>query len=90
LGTTFTPWPSWDGSGIENGELLSRAAAAGFDALITNDHAMEYEQNLANLSVAVVYLNASANTLESLRQVIPDLLVALSALQPRAFRKLSR
>jgi hypothetical protein len=41
-------------SGIENGELLSRAAAAAFDALITNDHGMEYEQNLANLPLAVV------------------------------------
>jgi hypothetical protein len=50
-------------SGVENGDLLSRAAASAFDALITNDHAMEHEQNLASLPLAVVYLNASANTI---------------------------
>jgi hypothetical protein len=43
-------------SGIENGALLSRASAEAFDALVTNDHAMEYEQNLASLPLAVIYL----------------------------------
>ncbi len=77
-------------SGIENGELLSCAAAAGFDALVTNDHGMEYEQDLANLSVSVVYLNATANTIETLQHAVPELLVVLDKLQPCQFKKLSR
>jgi hypothetical protein len=76
-------------SGIENGELLSRASAESFDALITNDRGMKYEQNLASLPLSVVYLNASANTIETLRQLIPDVLAALSALQPCKFVRLS-
>jgi hypothetical protein len=35
-------------SGIENGELLSRAASAGFDGILTKDEGMEYELNLVN------------------------------------------
>ena len=31
--------------GVENGELLRQAAAAGFDALLTNDRGLEYQQN---------------------------------------------
>ena len=37
---------------IENGELLRLAAEAGFDAVITNDRGLEYEQNLHELPVA--------------------------------------
>ncbi len=32
-------------SGVENGERLALAAAAGFDAVITKDTGMPYEQN---------------------------------------------
>jgi hypothetical protein len=75
-------------SGVENGELLLKAAAEKFDAVITNDRGIEYEQNLATLPVAVVFLNAEANTLESLRPLIPVLFQALQSLQPGQFVKL--
>lgn len=54
-------------SGIENGELLRLAAAAGFHALITNDRGLEYEQNLDSLPLAVVVVLAKANTIEAIR-----------------------
>jgi len=54
-------------SGIENGALLRLAAEAGFDAVITNDHGLEYEQNLQSLPVAVVVLMLPSNTIESIR-----------------------
>jgi predicted nuclease of predicted toxin-antitoxin system len=76
-------------AGIENGELLRRAAADGFDALITNDRGLEYEQNLSLLPVAVVVLLAKANTLEAIRLLCPELLASLSRLRPREFVKLS-
>lgn len=74
--------------GIENGELLRLAAGAGFDALITNDQGLEYEQNLGALPVAVVVLLAKANTVEAIRPLYPALLAALASLRPCEFVKL--
>ena len=75
-------------SGVENDELLLRAVSHDFDAVITNDAGVEHEQDLDALPVAVVYLDARANTLESLRPLVPELLTALESLQPRQFVKL--
>jgi len=75
-------------AGIENGELLRLAASAGFDALITNDRGLEYEQNLASLPLAVVVALAKANTIEAIRPLFALLLDELTRLQPRQFLKL--
>jgi predicted nuclease of predicted toxin-antitoxin system len=45
----------WDG--IRNGELLARAANE-FDALVTVDKNLQYQQNLDNLPIAVIVLDA--------------------------------
>jgi hypothetical protein len=76
-------------SGIENGELLRLAADAGFDALITNDRGLEYEQNLNALPLSVIVLLARSNTIEAIRSVYPDLMEALSQLRPCRFVKLT-
>jgi predicted nuclease of predicted toxin-antitoxin system len=76
-------------SGIENGELLQRAADAGFEAIITNDRGLEHEQNPGSLPVAVVVLLARANTIDAIRPVIPPLLNVIASLPPRSFIKLS-
>lgn len=70
-------------SGIENGELLKLAAAAKFDALITNDRGLEYEQNLDALPLAVIVILAKTNTIEAI------LLGVLARLAPHEFVKLS-
>jgi hypothetical protein len=75
-------------AGVENGELLLRAESEAFDAVITNDGGIQREQNLSTLPVAVVLLDARANTLEALRPLVPELLTALESLQPRQFIKL--
>src|SRR5690242_8416274 len=69
--------------GIENGELLSLARGAGFDALLTKDANLQYEQNLVNLPVAVVVLHARSNDLEDIRPLLPALLAVLNRLPPR-------
>jgi predicted nuclease of predicted toxin-antitoxin system len=53
-------------SGIENGELLDRAAADGFDVLLTNDNGMPYEQNISSLPCALMVLKAPSNALEDI------------------------
>jgi hypothetical protein len=82
-----TAYMKW--SGIENGELLRRAADAGFEAVITNDRGLEHEHNLGALPVAVIVLLAKANTVEAIRPLYPALLAALTNLRPREFVKLS-
>lgn len=65
--------------------MLRRAAAAGFDALVTNDRGLEYQQNLTTLPLTVVVVLAPANTIEALRPTLPVLLTALTGLRPCAF-----
>lgn len=43
-------------SELDNGELLAAAEAEGFDALITTDQNLRYQQNLAERRIAVVVL----------------------------------
>jgi hypothetical protein len=76
-------------SGVENGELLARAAADGFEALITNDRGLEYEVNQITLPLAVVVLLASSNTIEAIRTLLPALETALTSLVPRTLVKVS-
>ena len=76
-------------SGIENGELLKRAASEGFDALLSNDRGIEYEQNLSELPIAVVVLLAPANPSEAIRPLYPRLREILQQLSPGQFVKLT-
>lgn len=76
-------------SGIENGELLKLAADADFDAVVTNDRGLEYQQNLDALPVAVIVVLPKANTIEAIRPLIRDLMAALTRLCPCEFVKLS-
>ena len=67
---------------LTNGELL-RQAAAQFDAVLTADQNIEFQQNLKTLPIAVVVLVSASNRLESLEPLVPDVLKVLSTLQPR-------
>jgi predicted nuclease of predicted toxin-antitoxin system len=71
-------------NGIENGELLNLAAKNGFDALVTNDNGMPYEQNAADLPCAVIVLKAPSNALSDIEPLVPRILSALPTLAPRS------
>src|SRR5437868_11358505 len=43
-------------SNLKNGELLTRAEADGFDALITTDQNLRYQQNLTGRKISVIVL----------------------------------
>ena len=43
-------------SNLKNGSLLSQAEAEGFDALITTDQNLRYQQNLSGRRISVVVL----------------------------------
>lgn len=67
--------------GTKNGALLALAAPE-FDALITVDKNLPYQQNLTQLPIAVVVLDAFSNELRFLVPLVPKLLHALVSLKP--------
>ena len=67
-------------SGIKNGNLLALAAAR-FDAFITVDKNLPYQQNTVALPIAVLVLDAVSNELPSLVPLMPALEAALSQLR---------
>jgi len=71
-------------SGISNGELLARAALE-FDALISVDKNLPYQQNPDALPITVLLLDAKSNELPYLLPLIPKLEEALASLLPRTF-----
>ena len=68
-------------SGLKNGELLVRAAATGFDVMITMDSGVLYQQS--SLPLAVIVLKAASNDMDDLRPLIPSLLEALRTISGR-------
>src|SRR4051794_2963183 len=75
---------------VENGALLMRARDHGFDALITTDSKMEYEQNVAALPISIVVLRAESNAIEHLSPLIPSLMKALSTVKPQTLITIRR
>jgi predicted nuclease of predicted toxin-antitoxin system len=73
--------------GVENGALLALAASNGFDALLTKDANLEYEQNLTNLPIAVVVIVARSNDIEDIRPLLPELLTALQGLPAKQVKR---
>ena len=55
-----------DWAGLGNGELLRRAATAGFEVFVTADQNLQFQQNLAHSSLRVLVFAARSNALEDL------------------------
>ena len=56
------------------------AESASFDAVVTTDRNLEYQQNLRSFRLAIVVLSGGTR-LADLKRLIPDLLAALPAAQ---------
>lgn len=74
-------------SGVKNGRLLMLAAAR-FDVFVTADQNLQYQQNLADLPLAVIVLAARDNRLPTLLPLVPDLLASLARLTPNSLIKI--
>ncbi|MCC2668650.1 MAG: hypothetical protein K0Q72_1121 [Armatimonadetes bacterium] len=68
-------------SGKKNGELL-RAAEVEFDAFITMDRGMDYQQNLSSLALRIVLISARSNRRQDVEPAIPAVNAALRTAQP--------
>jgi predicted nuclease of predicted toxin-antitoxin system len=75
-------------AGIKNGKLLA-LAATNFDAFITVDKNLPYQQNALALPIAVIVLDAPSNELPYLLSLMPQLDAALAQLKPFSYVLLS-
>jgi len=66
----------WNGK--KNGELLKLMIADGFDALLTFDKNLQYQQNFNKYSLPVILLNAPDNSYITLRELVPKIKTTLS------------
>ena len=73
------PEAGW--AGKKNGELI-RLAAGKFDAFITIDKNLVFQQNLTGLPFGVVVLSARSNRLADLEPLVPRILEALGVVRP--------
>lgn len=64
------PQVGW--AGIKNGELLSRAQPQ-FDAFITVDRNLAFQQKIPQFTIAVIVLESPTNRLKDLRPLLPKL-----------------
>src|SRR5689334_11861782 len=68
-------------AGTKNGALLRRAESQ-FDVFLTADRNLQHQQNLQNLQIAIVVMVAADTQVETLRPLIPQVLVALQTIRP--------
>ena len=68
-------------AGIKNGQLL-KLANDRFDALLTVDQGIPYQQNLAGLQISVVVMIALSNDVDDLRPLLEAVEEALVNLRP--------
>jgi len=68
-------------TGITNGELLRRMRDE-YDALVTMDRGIEFQQNLTTVPFAVLLVRPPSNRMIHLQPLVPESLNAISALKP--------
>ena len=66
----------WNGK--KNGELLQLMLVDNFDALITFDKNLQYQQNFIKYSIPVLILNATDNSYLTLSALVPKIKLVLS------------
>lgn len=70
---------------LKNGDLLARAEAEGFDALVTTDQNLRYQQNLAARKIGVVVLMTT--NWPRIRADVARVVQALDNLRPGGYEE---
>ena len=71
--------PEMGWAGKKNGELLSLAKINRFDAFLTIDRGLEYQQNLSDPGIAIILVKSKSNRLLDLVAHAPAILDALKS-----------
>lgn len=74
-------------AGLKNGVLLSLAESAGFDLFLTMDKGLQYQQNLAGRSIAILIVRARSNRLDDLLPHLEACRSIMSSIQPGEVRR---
>jgi len=74
-------------SDLQNGDLLARAEAEGFDALVTTDQNLRYQQNLSGRRLGVVVLMTTS--WPRIRGHVNLVVHAVDNLRPGAYEEIS-
>jgi Domain of unknown function (DUF5615) len=74
---TYQGW-----AGLNNGALLKAAEDAGFDAILTADQGIRYQQNRTNMQVALIVLSDNDESLLSAN--VDAIMAAIGLVQPGA------
>jgi predicted nuclease of predicted toxin-antitoxin system len=74
-------------AGKKNGLLLTLAEAAGFDLFLTMDKGLQYQQNLAGRSIAILIVRSRSNRLEDLLAHLEACRSIMSSIQPGEVRR---
>ena len=69
-------------AGQKNGLLLSLAESAGFDLFFTMDKGVQYQQNLAGRSIAILLIHARSNRLQDLLPHLDACRTIMKSIQP--------
>jgi hypothetical protein len=69
-------------AGTSNGELLRLAELAGFEAFLTIDRGIEYQQNLRGHKLAIILVKAKTSRLSDLLPFVSQILQVLASVQP--------
>jgi len=75
---------------LRNGELLALMRRHGFDAFITVDQNLEFQQNIATSGIAVLVLVARSNRLKDLAVLAPELLKRLTSAKTGFVERVTR
>ena len=72
---------------LQNGELLKTGDAAGFEAIVTTDQNLRYQQNLADRKLAILVLTTT--DWRRIRAGADRVVMAVGRLHPGAYVELS-
>ena len=74
-------------SNLPNGELLRRAEAEGFDALITTDQNLRYQQNLKGRKISIVVLMTTS--WPRIKNHVALVVQAINSILPASYEEIS-
>ena len=81
------PQQGW--SKTKNGALLRLAEGAGFEAFLTADQSLRYQQNLSASKLRIIVFEAPSNRMEHIGPLLPQAALALKEIAPGELRIIS-
>ncbi|HEV7425850.1 MAG TPA: hypothetical protein VGQ46_05745 [Thermoanaerobaculia bacterium] len=76
-------------SQTKNGALLRLAESAGFDAFLTADQSLQFQQNLTNSKLRIIVFQAVSNRIEHIRPLVARAIAALREMAEGEIRIIS-